>query len=107
MKKIIITEEQLKMVVNTLIVEQDDDRTFNRVVQCFLNKIFKTNLKIDGLIGDKTKELVSRYQSSKGMYPVDGIFGGDTRSKMTPEEKKIWKSCVREQGDFIDRIVGI
>jgi hypothetical protein len=106
MKKIIITEEQFKNVLDNLITEQEEI-TRNKVIQCFLSKLYKKPIKIDGFIGNETKQYIQQFQSSKGIYPADGIWGSETSSKMTQQEKALWKLCVKQFGDLFDRWFGI
>lgn len=47
-------------------------------VQYTLNQICGTDINVDGIFGQKTKDVVIAYQHSKGLAP-DGIVGVDTR----------------------------
>lgn len=102
MKKYILTESQVKKVVDSLIQEQTDDASLTAQVQCFLNQVQQANLKITGRMdGATTKSLIIFQQGKikKGAKIIaDGIWNIKTQSTLTPEEAKIWKKCVRKYG---------
>jgi hypothetical protein len=111
-KKIIkLTENDLMNIVKRVISEQDENYNINRAIQCFLNKKgIKDNkgqsLKIDGSVGtlpnSKSAQAISKYQKSIGVRN-DGVWGSDTGVKMSPEDKKIFKQCVSDYGNIIDK----
>lgn len=103
MKKYIFTESQIKSVINKTISEQTDEMNFKKAVQCFLNKLYKTNISVDGRHGEKTSNLISKLQSSRGVYPIDGVWGPDTYDKLTPKEVEVFEACRSEHGDIIDK----
>jgi hypothetical protein len=103
MKKYIFTESQIKSVINTTISEQTNEMNLKKAVQCFLNKLYGTNIKVDGYHGDATENLISKLQSSKKVYPVDGVWGPDTVSKLNPKERELFDDCISEYGDIIDK----
>lgn len=47
---------------------------------------------VDGIFGQKTKDAVKIYQSSRGMTPVDGIVGRATRSALWDEFEDMLKT---------------
>lgn len=100
MKKIILSENQVKKVIDTLMSEQYYDRTMVKSVQCFLNTIIKANLVIDGLAGSNslTEKVLKQFQTMKKQkgidIDVDGVWGYRTQSALTPEEQRIWKQCL-------------
>lgn len=117
MKKIIISETQLKKVVDKVLNEQSDltNYNFNKAVQSFLikKKITDSNnqpVKKDGSIGtlaknSKSAQAIAKYQSIIGVEP-DGVFGYDTMEKMKtkfPNDYKLWLQCKSEEGDLFDK----
>lgn len=105
MKKYIFTESQLKNVIKNQISEQTEELNFKKGVQCFLNKLYKTNITVDGLHGLKTENLVKKLQTSRGVYPVDGVWGPDTYKKLKPNEIEMFEDCISEHGDIVDKAV--
>jgi len=105
MKKYILTEKQVKMVVDSIIQEQTEDASLAATVQCFLNQILRANLKINGQMDkDTTRALILFQQEKKkkgANIVADGIWGYNTQSTLTPEENKIWKKCRRKYGTGI------
>lgn len=115
MKKIIITESQLKKVVGRVLNEEDlTNYNFNNAVQSFLikKKITDSNnqpVKKDGSIGrlpnSKSAQAIAKYQTTIGVTP-DGVFGYDTTEKMKtkfPNDYKLWLECKSEEGDLFDK----
>jgi hypothetical protein len=116
MKKIIITESQLKKVVDRVLNEADlTNYKFNKAVQSFLikKKITDSNnqpVKKDGSIGtlaknSKSAQAIAKYQSIIGVEP-DGVFGYDTMEKMKtkfPNDYKLWLQCKSKEGDLFDK----
>ena len=115
MKKIIITESQLKKVVDRVLNEEDlTNYNFNNAVQSFLikKKITDSNnqpVKKDGSIGrlpnSKSAQAIAKYQTTIGVTP-DGVFGYDTMEKMKtkfPNDYKLWLECKSEEGDLFDK----
>ncbi len=110
-----IMNENFSKLVNTklgdvkpLVNEQSDEVRLKKAVQCFLNKKgYKDNsnqpLKVDGLMGGKTSEALSKYQSKIGVTPADGVWGPSTQSKMPSGDVQIFKQCISDEGDFIDK----
>jgi hypothetical protein len=106
MKKILVTEKQAKRLVENVINEQEESN-FNKAIQCFLNKLYKANLKIDGYMGDKSKDLLMRFQSERGIYPADGMWGQETQSKLSKSENELLKQCKSQFGDIFDKLSNI
>jgi hypothetical protein len=115
MKKIIITESQLKKVIDRVLNEEDlTNYNFNNAVQLFLikKKITDSNnqpIKKDGSIGrlpnSKSAQAIAKYQTIIGVEP-DGVFGYDTTEKMKtkfPNDYKLWLECKSEEGDLFDK----
>jgi hypothetical protein len=115
MKKIIITESQLKKVIDRVLNEEDlTNYNFNNAVQLFLikKKITDSNnqpVKKDGSIGrlpnSKSAQAIAKYQTIIGVEP-DGVFGYDTTEKMKtkfPNDYKLWLECKSEEGDLFDK----
>jgi hypothetical protein len=84
---------------------------YNRGIQCFLNKKNVKDdegksLKMDGSIGNlpnsKSAQAIAKYQSSIGV-DNDGVWGYETNTKMTPKDKMIYKQCISDHGDIIDK----
>lgn len=102
MKKYVITETQLKKIVDNLITEQTDIQTTTAAVQCFLNQVMMANLVIDGKggPGSKTEKALKFFQQKKvnngARIDIDGVWGYNTQKTLTPEENNIWKKCVRK-----------
>lgn len=103
MKKYIFTEGQIKNIIKTQINEQTEELNFNKAVQCFLNKLYKTNIAIDGDHGPKTEPLIKKLQTSRGVWPVDGVWGLDTYKKLKPNEVEMFEDCRSEYGDIVDK----
>lgn len=103
MKKYIFTESQLKSVIKTQINEQTEELNIKKAVQCFLNKLYKTNISVDGLHGSETENLIKKLQTSRGVYPVDGVWGPDTYKKLKPNEVEMFEDCRSEHGDIVDK----
>jgi hypothetical protein len=115
MKKIIITETQLKKVVDRVLNEADlTNYNFNKAVQLFLitKKITDSNnqpIKKDGSIGrlpnSKSAQAIAKYQTSIGVAP-DGVWGSETTDKMKtkfPNDYKLWLQCKSDEGDLFDK----
>ena len=115
MKKIIITESQLKKVVDRVLNEADlTNYNFNKAVQLFLikKKITDSNNQPvikDGSIGrlpnSKSAQAIAKYQTTIGVAP-DGVFGYDTMEKMKtkfPNDYKLWLQCKSDEGDLFDK----
>jgi hypothetical protein len=88
-----------------LLGEQDVNREEVTKIQKFLNAKKITDkggnaLKEDGLAGDSTKEAISKYQISLGVYPVSGNWSSDITKKMSPEDKKLLHSF----GGWFDKL---
>jgi len=110
MKKYIFTESQVKNILDNvveekLLSEQTDEKNAKKTIQCFLNKVVGSNLKIDGLHGDTTKEAVRKFQSTKKYLDTDGIWGYSTGKSLNDKEKKIMDDCKSEYGDIIDKFL--
>ena len=112
-KKIIkLTESDLTRIVKRVIKEQGEEYNYNKAIQCFLNKKgIKDDagkpLVIDGSIGNypksKSAQAISNYQAKIGVYPADGVWGEDTMSKMPNKDKEMFKQCVSDHGDILDK----
>lgn len=94
--------------------EQTELANLNKAIQCFLNKKGVKDdegneLDIDGSIGrlpnSKSAQAIAKYQSMVGVRPVDGVWGYDTASAMTKEDKEIMKDCRSEHGNLIDKFL--
>ena len=110
MKKYIFTESQVKRIMDgvveeQLITEQTSELNAKKAIQCFLNKVVGTKLTIDGLHGESTESAIMKFQERKKVYPTDGVWGPDTASKLSDDEKKIMKDCRSEYGDIIDKFL--
>jgi hypothetical protein len=108
MKKIIITEEQIKQIVNNLLMEEEDNN-FIKTVQEFLNTVLKLNppLIIDGLTGtgSKTEKAIMKYQQLIKVWPVDGIWGEDTMNKMPEKHKQYFEKIKQKNMSGFDKII--
>jgi len=109
-KRFIISEEEKSDIrsIYGLVTEQNESPELKKGIQCFLNKKGHRDdknqpLKVDGLLGDSVKQALSKYQSKIGVYPVDGIWGPSTQSKMPDSDVQIFKSCVSQEGSIIDK----
>ena len=96
----------------TPINEDQETYNYNMAIQCFLNKKGVKDdsgqpLKMDGSIGNwpksKSAQAIANYQRNLGVYPVDGVWGPDTMDKMPGKDKEMFKECVSEHGDIIDK----
>lgn len=104
MKKIIVNEQQIKKIIHRTINEQTENEKLIMAVQCFLNKMYKANLKVDGVTGTNTEKLLSRFQEKKGVN-ADGYWGNETYNSLTDQEKQIFRDCVAETGGVIEKIL--
>ena len=93
--------------------EQTELAKINKAIQCFLNKKGikdddGNELDVDGSIGrlpnSKSAQAIRNYQSMIKVYPTDGVWGDDTASAMSDEDKEIMKNCVSEHGGLLDKI---
>lgn len=64
----------------------------NARIQEMLNQLYNTELKTDGRIGPKSKEVVKRFQEDNGLK-VDGIVGNNTYTTLN----KNWQEKFPEQ----------
>jgi peptidoglycan hydrolase-like protein with peptidoglycan-binding domain len=95
MKKYVLTETQIKKVVDTLINEQlTDMSSLVYTVQCFLRQNGYPKLVVDGKSGpnSQTEIALKSFQQKKGVEP-DGQWGYRTQSTLTPQENNIWVAC--------------
>ncbi len=92
--------------------EDQETYNYNMAIQCFLNKKGVKDdsgqpLKMDGSIGNwpksKSAQAIAKYQTMIKVYPTDGVWGPDTMDKMPEADKEIFKDCVSEHGDFIQK----
>lgn len=104
MKKIIVNEQQIKKIIQRTINEQTENEKLIMAVQCFLNKMYKANLKVDGVTGPNTEKLLSRFQEKKGVN-ADGYWGNETYNSLTDQEKQIFRDCVAETGGVMEKIL--
>jgi hypothetical protein len=109
-KRFIISEEERSDIRSKfgLVNEQNECPELKSAIQCFLNKKgFRDNLnqplKVDGLLAGKTEEALSKYQSKIGVSPADGIWGPTTQNKMPNNDVQIFKQCISDNGDLIDK----
>ena len=112
MKKVIkLTERDLMNIVKRVIKEQDENYKINMAIQCFLNKKgvkddSGQSLKLDGSIGNlpnsESAQAIARYQGTIGVA-ADGTWGENTITKMPPKDKMIYKQCISDHGDIIDK----
>ena len=108
-KRFIISEEEKRDIRSRygLVNEQNESPELKRAIQCFLNKKgFKDEsnqpLKIDGLLAGKTAEALRKYQVKIGV-DADGVWGYMTQNKMPDKDVQIFKQCVSDNGDLIDK----
>ena len=111
-KKIIkLNEGDLMNIVKRVIKEQDENYKINMAIQCFLNKKgikddSGQSLKLDGSIGNlpnsKSAQAIAKYQGKLGVEQ-DGVWGYDTNTKMPAKDKEIYKQCISDHGDIIDK----
>ena len=94
MKKYVLSESQVKKVVDNIIKEQTDMRSLAATVQCFLNQVVNAKLVVDGKTGPNslTEKALKVFQQKKGVIP-DGVWGYNTQQTLTPVENKIWINC--------------
>ena len=106
MKKYIFTESQVKTIIDNLLMEDDEARKWNTVVQCFLNNKLKLSppLKEDGIIGSETQKAIHQYQQLIKVIPQDGVWGEITMTKMTPEDKELYKQCKRKKLGYLNSL---
>lgn len=95
-----LTESDLTRIVKKVITEQSIEREFVQKIQAFLNKKMNAGLELDGKTGSnsKTAGAISKYQTSIGVLPADGVWGPMTYSKMPEKDKMMLKNTVVEQG---------
>lgn len=102
MKKVLFTETQIQKVVDTLIAEQTDYQLLIAAVRCFLNQVEGTKLDAGGKTNDngQTQIALKTFQEKKvkmgHKIAVDGQWGYNTQSVLTPQEAQIWKKCTRK-----------
>lgn len=71
-----------KDIGNVLNLQQAIDHEEEiKKVQTALNKLFGSNLEVDGMLGPMTRELVRRFQTEHGLQ-VDGVPGPITMEKL-------------------------
>lgn len=105
MKKIILTENQVKNLLKGVISEQNIENDANKVIQCFLNQLFKANYPVDGIMGENSSRLIEKYQMLRGV-PADGIWGELTASKVKGNKSDfdLMKKCGYQYRDILDKI---
>ena len=59
----------------------------NACCQQQLNQLYRTNLDTDGIIGEKSREIVKRFQIEQGLK-VNGIIGPNTYNKL----QEVWQA---------------
>lgn len=106
-KKIIMTESQVKNLVDNLISEQAEGNSYMMGVQDFLKTILKINLAIDGKTGrnSQTEAAIKKYQQMIGVWPVDGIWGEMTMEKMPENHKKLFDKCQTKYLKGYDKVI--
>ena len=87
--------------------EQAPDFEEKKAIQCFLNKVVKAGLKVDGMHGKATEDAITKYQSMRKVYPADGVWGPETQKAMTKSDsdRLTVEECAREHGTIIDKIL--
>lgn len=97
MKKYVLSESQVKKMVDAVIKEQTDMRSLVSTVQCFLNQVANAKLVIDGKTGpnSQTEKALKLFQQKKGVTP-DGVWGYNTQQTLTPMENNVWINCRRK-----------
>jgi hypothetical protein len=121
MNRFTVTEEEKKQILENhmshgykkgVIFEQSETYKLNMAIQCFLNKKGVKDdagqaLEMDGSIGtypkSKSAQAIVKYQTMIKVYPTDGVWGSDTISKMPESDKKMYRECISEHGDIIDK----
>ena len=99
MKKYVLTETQVKKVVDSIIKEQTDIQSTTATVQCFLNQVANAKLVVDGKGGPNslTEKALKMFQQKKiaagHQIVADGQWGYNTQGTLTPEENKVWAKC--------------
>ena len=108
-KRFIISEEEKKDIRSRygLVNEQNEPIEFKKAVQCFLNKKgYKDDsnkpLVVNGRWDSKTEEAVRKYQI-KLRVDSDGVWGPMTQNKMPNGDVQIFKQCISDEGDIIDK----
>ena len=111
-KKIIkLTENDLMNIVKRVVLEQTETINYNKAIQCFLNKkgikdSSNRPLDVDGSIGtypkSKATQAIAKYQQMIGINS-DGVWGNDTNEKMPKSDKIIFKQCISDYGDILDK----
>jgi hypothetical protein len=108
-KRFIISEEERSDIRSRygLVNEQNESPELKKGVQCFLNKKgFKDDsnkpLIVDGKWDERTEEALRKYQIKIGAN-TDGKWGFNTSSKMSEKDNEIFKQCISDEGDFIDK----
>jgi len=103
-KRFIISEDEKKDIRSRYgLVNEQDEETFKAIkgVQCFLNKK-GYKVPITGDINGVTRKAIQSFQSKFNLYPANGNWE-DTVQKLTPEDVKIFKQCLSDEGNFIDK----
>lgn len=116
MKKVIrLTESDLTTLVKRVITEQSEERKFTMAIQKFLNskKIYGDNNKplvVDGRTDNnmesQTSQAIAKYQEMIRAN-VDGVWGENTGEKMPPNDVKMLKKIIYDQGDILDRFLNL
>jgi murein L,D-transpeptidase YcbB/YkuD len=108
-KRFIISEEERSDIRSKygLLNEQNETPEFKKAVQCFLyKKGFKDDsnqpLKVDSHWDEKTQQALSKYQSKIGVN-ADGYWGPMTQNRMPDKDVQIFKQCISDNGDLIDK----
>lgn len=106
-KKVIrLTESDLTRIVQKVISEQTEERSFIKGIQQFLNTK-GAKLVVDGKTGPNsaTESAIMKYQSKIGVYPTDGVWGPDTWEKMPEKDRMLLKKLISQEGGLIDRFL--
>jgi hypothetical protein len=103
-KRFIISEEERSDIRSRygLVNEQSED-AYKAIkgVQCFLNKKgFK--VQITGDINSETKKAIQNFQTKAKLSPANGNWN-DTVNNLTPQDTQLFKQCLADEGDFIDK----
>jgi peptidoglycan hydrolase-like protein with peptidoglycan-binding domain len=103
-KRFIISEEEKNDIRSKYgLVNEQDENTFKAIksVQCFLTKK-GYKVKVTGDMDNITKKSIEDFQNKAKLYPANGNWS-DTVDKLNPKDVELFKQCMSDEGDFIDK----
>jgi hypothetical protein len=103
-KRFIISEEEKRDILSRYgLVNEQDEHAFKAIkgIQCFLTKK-GYKVKVTGDMDNITKKSIEDFQHKAKLYPANGNWS-DTVDKLSPKDVELFKQCMSDEGDFIDK----